>query len=107
MYVYIKSEPNLWTVGFYDPDGKFQPESDHDKTEDAARRVSFLNGKNEDMGKSNFKSLEVLDIIIADCETDVKEFDGKPFTGKTLGQLHGIMEAKIQAIAKIVKKEIE
>jgi hypothetical protein len=44
MYVYIKSEPQLWTVGFYDPNGKFQPESDHDNTEDAAARVAYLNG---------------------------------------------------------------
>ena len=28
MYVYIKSEPGLWTVGFYDPNGKWIPESD-------------------------------------------------------------------------------
>jgi len=23
MYVYIRSEPSLWTVGFYAPDGKW------------------------------------------------------------------------------------
>lgn len=44
MYVYIKSEPNLWTVGFYDPNGKWQPESDHDNKEEAASRVAWLNG---------------------------------------------------------------
>jgi len=43
-YVYIRSEPQLWTVGFYDPDGKFVPESDHDSTEAAAQRVNYLNG---------------------------------------------------------------
>ena len=37
-------EPGLWTVGFFGPDGKFQPESDHDNSEDAARRVAWLNG---------------------------------------------------------------
>lgn len=51
--------------------------------------------------------LEVLDMIIEDCETDAKEFDGKPFTGKTVGELHGILEAKIQALAKVMKKFIE
>jgi hypothetical protein len=45
MYVYIQSEPGLWTVGFYDPKGKFQPESDWDNREDAAKRVHYLNGK--------------------------------------------------------------
>ncbi len=46
MYVYIKSESNLWTVGFYDPDGFFKTESDHHNREDAARRVHYLNGGN-------------------------------------------------------------
>lgn len=44
MWVYIKSEPELWTVGFYDPNGKFQPESDHQDSEKAAERVVWLNG---------------------------------------------------------------
>ena len=44
MYVYIRSEPNLWTVGFYDPSGKWQSESDHDNKEQAAARVAYLNG---------------------------------------------------------------
>lgn len=44
-WIYIKSEPGLWTVGYYDPAGKFHPESDHDNIEAAAERVHFLNGK--------------------------------------------------------------
>jgi len=47
-YVYIRSEPGLWTVGFYDPNGKWRPESDWDNTNDAAKRVHYLNGGNED-----------------------------------------------------------
>lgn len=43
-YVYICSEPGLWTVGFYKPDGKWEPESDHGSTELAAARVAYLNG---------------------------------------------------------------
>lgn len=43
-YVYIKSEPNLYTVGFYKPDGKWEPESDHGNTAEAAARVHWLNG---------------------------------------------------------------
>ena len=27
MYVYIKSEPRLWTVGFYAPNGEWIPEA--------------------------------------------------------------------------------
>lgn len=43
-YVYMRSEPGLWTVGFYDPTGKWQPESDHESTDAAAARVHYLNG---------------------------------------------------------------
>jgi len=44
MYVYIESERGLWTVGFYDPEGKWQPESDHNSKDEAAARVAYLNG---------------------------------------------------------------
>jgi hypothetical protein len=46
MYVYIESEKGLWTVGFYDPTGKWHPESDHPNPKAAARRVAYLNGGN-------------------------------------------------------------
>lgn len=46
-WLYLKSEPRLWTVGFYKPDGKFEPESDHATSELAAKRVNFLNGGRE------------------------------------------------------------
>ena len=44
MYVYLESEPGLWTVGFYDPNGNWTPESDHDTRQTAANRVAWLNG---------------------------------------------------------------
>lgn len=47
MYIYVRSEPGLYTVGFYSPDGKFHSESDHDTPEAAAKRVHWLNGGNE------------------------------------------------------------
>ena len=43
-YVYIQSEPGLWTVGFYNPDDEWIPESDHDNKQEAAERVNYLNG---------------------------------------------------------------
>ena len=45
-WVYIRSEPGLWTVGFYDPSGKWQSDSDHDSSEAAAERVGYLSGCN-------------------------------------------------------------
>ena len=43
-YVYIQTEPRLWTVGFYTPSGKWVPESDWPSPEEAAQRVHYLNG---------------------------------------------------------------
>ncbi len=50
MYVYIKSEPGLWTVGFYDPNGKWHPDSDYNSQEEAAKRVAWLNGSKQQQG---------------------------------------------------------
>jgi hypothetical protein len=52
MYVYIQTEfpgkdgatAPLYTVGHYDPDGKWISESDHALREGAAARVAYLNG---------------------------------------------------------------
>lgn len=43
-YVYVRSEPQLFTVGFYTPEGKWEAESDHATRAEAAARVNFLNG---------------------------------------------------------------
>lgn len=43
MYVYKATEPNLWTVGFYDPNGEWFPESDHESPDKAAERMMQLN----------------------------------------------------------------
>jgi len=47
MYVYLRSESTLWTVGYYAPNGSWEPESDHASAEDAAARVHWLNGGKE------------------------------------------------------------
>lgn len=51
--------------------------------------------------------VEILDMIIEDCRQDAIDFDKKPFTSKTVGEMHGILEAKIAALAKILKEVIE
>lgn len=43
-YVYIRTEPQLWTAGHFTPDGQWEPESDHGSKDEAARRVAWLNG---------------------------------------------------------------
>jgi len=48
MWVYIKSEPGLWTVGFYKPDGEWEAESDWPSAKQAAARVHYLNGGREE-----------------------------------------------------------
>lgn len=47
MWVYIRSEPELYTVGFYAPDGTWHSDSDHESQESARERVHYLNGGKE------------------------------------------------------------
>ena len=44
MWVYRRTEPNVWTVGFFGPDTSWNAESDHATRDDAAARVHYLNG---------------------------------------------------------------
>lgn len=55
MYVYIQTEKpsecppsGLYTVGFYDPSGRWIPESDHSSKGEAADRVAYLNGRKDE-----------------------------------------------------------
>jgi hypothetical protein len=59
-YVYIQSEPNLWTVGFYDSMGNWHPESDFGDQGDAAARVHYLNGGAEDINTDMLEACEAL-----------------------------------------------
>lgn len=47
-FIYIKTEPRLWTTGHYDPDGKFHPDDDFGSPEEAADRCAMLNGDKSD-----------------------------------------------------------
>lgn len=46
---------------------------------------------------------EVMGMIAEDMESDVKRWADAPFTGKTLGTIHGELCATIQAVANAVK----
>jgi len=58
MWVYIASEPGLWTVGFYNPDNVFVPDSDHTLRESAAARVAWLNGGGQSVCATYTRSTE-------------------------------------------------
>lgn len=57
MYIYIKTEPNLWTVGFYAPDGTWHTDGDHPAKAYAATRVHYLNGGNVRQVLENLEKL--------------------------------------------------
>jgi hypothetical protein len=59
MYVYIETSPFIWTVGFFDPNGIFIPESDQTDPKLAAKRVAWLNGKKIRNFKKEFKSNQI------------------------------------------------
>jgi hypothetical protein len=70
VYVYILSEKfldleqvqrELWTVGFYKPDGSFEAESDHSSKEEAASRVHYLNGGIKDGGQGGGVAVELIE----------------------------------------------
>ncbi len=42
-WTYLRSEPGLWTVGWYKGD-TWEPESDHGSPDEAAERCHYLNG---------------------------------------------------------------
>lgn len=46
-YVYVETDPGTWTTGFFAPDGRWTPESDHASPEEAAQRINFLNGQEQ------------------------------------------------------------
>jgi hypothetical protein len=52
MWVYVQSEPHLYTVGFYDPSGQWHAESDHADKQEAANRVAWLNGSDRGLPQS-------------------------------------------------------
>ena len=48
------------------------------------------------------KTIEVLKMIAKDAEDDARNFDGQPFTGKTVGTYLGNHGASIASLAEII-----
>jgi len=57
VWVYVRSESYLYTVGFYAPDGNWHSDSDHDSKKKAADRVHYLNGGESKESESELKTL--------------------------------------------------
>jgi hypothetical protein len=52
-WVYRKTEQRLWTVGYYEPNGKWYPVDDFSTEKEAADRAHYLNGgKNAELSNS-------------------------------------------------------
>jgi len=67
-WVYIQTEKNLYTVGFFDPEAKWHSDSDHDTQLKAAMRVSYLNGNEQ-------SQLDVLGMMIQELTNRVSELE--------------------------------
>ena len=80
MYIYLKTESNLFTVGFYDPNGKFISESDHSDKEEAANRVAFLNAKEINREFSGSVKIKVKKGMMV--RINPNEIEGKIHLGK-------------------------
>lgn len=53
------------------------------------------------------KLIKTLEMIAEDMANDAKEFDGKPFTGRTVAEYFGNQGAAIATLANIVKILVE
>jgi hypothetical protein len=64
---------------------------------------------NQQKGKTmnEKKIIETLEMIVQDMADDAKNFDGKPFTGRTVAEYFGNQGAAIAALANIVKSLVE
>ena len=48
------------------------------------------------------KRIQILETIAKDMEDDARNFDGKPFNGRTLAEYNGNQGAAIAALADII-----
>lgn len=66
-YVYIRTEPKLWTVGFYHDE--WEPDSDHDSPEKAAARVRWLNGGDDETAVLRHQVAELQEALGELCDS--------------------------------------
>ena len=51
--------------------------------------------------------IKVVEMIAEDMKNDAREFDGRPFNGRTVAKYFGRQGAAIAALANIVKSILE
>ena len=56
---------------------------------------------------SKERKVEVLQMIADDMKNDAKEFDGKPFNGRTVAEYFGNQGAAIAALARVVQSMLK
>ena len=56
---------------------------------------------------SKERMIEVLKMIADDMKNDAKNFDGKPFNGRTVAEYFGNQGAAIKALADILREILE
>lgn len=69
VWVYERTEANLWTVGFYGPTGEWHTDSDHHDRNKAAERAAFLNGS----GISSLTELNRLQALMTKILIEAKD----------------------------------
>ena len=114
MYVYIQSEPHLWTTGFYAPDGTWHPDSDHSTTEEAATRAHWLNGGHELFPQAPEEPCETLCLIrkVKDLTTCLANLTPSALPEHWLAYLLGAIETDLgiealQVVADILHQRIK
>lgn len=53
------------------------------------------------------KRIQICEAIAEDMKKDATDFDGKPFTGRTIGEYMGYHGAAISALANLIKSILE
>lgn len=103
MYVYIVTEPenSLYTVGFYDPGGKFVPESDWPNRKQASERVHYLNGGSKNDAEAIFIEAQIYDEAALQEAAVTRAI----YTGLTRDDWNTIRKGPIDDISMLLDRE--
>ena len=86
MWVYVRSEPQLYTVGFYAPSGTWHTDSDHGTKEEAGERVHYLNGGSIVTKKSPQSKKKDAIALVSDAQAEASKKRFAPPTIEDVAQ---------------------